>query len=169
MQNVTAATSGPVDTATLRLFAGHFVTGVAVITTVDDAGRPYGMTANAVTSLSLDPPLYAVCVGLTAETLPVLRASGRFTVNLLKSDQERVSRQFAGKGGPEKFAPLRHSPGHNGAPVIEGVLAVAECDITDELSGGDHVILVGLVRQARVSAGEPLVFYRGGYAELTGP
>src|SRR5437773_10721166 len=81
---------------------GHFATGVTVITTCDEAGKPFGLTANAVTSVSLVPPLILVCVDKSADTYPYFDRSKVFAVNVLSSEQEGLSRRFAISGG-EKF------------------------------------------------------------------
>src|SRR6185436_1884062 len=93
----------PFDATTLRQVMGYFATGVTVITTRDQTGRPYGLTANAVTSLSLVPPLLLICVDRKAETYPHFFDSKIFVLNILAEDQEAVSRRFATTGG-EKFA-----------------------------------------------------------------
>ena len=139
---------------------GSFPTGVAVVTT---AG-PAGLTTNAVTSLSLDPVLLLVCFDNDSRTLPAVRESGRFAVNVLRSGQEDLAHVFASKRvAEEKFAAVTHSI-VDGVPILEGVLAWFVCDVRDLLPGGDHTIGVGEVRDLdHDPAGEPLVFLRGRY------
>jgi len=145
---------------------GHFATGVTVITVAGPDG-PQGMTANAVCSLSLDPVLVLVCFDNGARTLPAVRATRRFGVNVLEEGQADLARLFASKL-PEraKFADVAHSV-HDGIPVIEGVLAWVGCDLRELLPGGDHTIGIGAVTAAEVNPahpeGEPLVWYRGVY------
>src|SRR5438552_16276246 len=119
----TAHYSGPMsfDTTELRKVMGCFATGVTVITTRDQSGRPYGLTANAVTSLSLEPPLLLICVDRKAETFPHFFDSKIFVLNILREDQEEVSRRFAKTGG-EKFAGISYRIGHLDTPVLEGTL-----------------------------------------------
>lgn len=144
---------------------GQFATGVAVITTKGADGTPYGLTANAFTSLSLDPPLCLVCVDRKAESFAHFYDSKVFTVNILTSEQEDLSNRFAKSGG-DKFTGIETVPGHHGAPLIAGALATIECRITDTLEGGDHVIHVGIVERHAINGGDPLLFYQGKYRRL---
>jgi len=157
----------PFDPAILRKVMGLFATGVTIITTRDQEGKPYGLTANAVTSLSLDPPLLLICVDRKAETFPHFFDSKIFVLNILAEDQEALSRRFATTGG-EKFAGVACRPGHLGTPILEGTLGHIECRITETLEGGDHVIHIGEVQHAEASDGRPLLFYRGKYRHLAG-
>ena len=144
---------------------GHFATGVTIITTRSAAGVPYGLTANAFTSLSLDPPLCLVCVDRKAESFAHFYDSKVFTVNILTTGQEELSNRFAKSGG-DKFTGVATIPSHCGAPLIEGALAHFECTITDTLEGGDHVIHVGRIEHMHMHAGDPLLFYQGRYRRL---
>ena len=153
------------DPKDLRRLMGHFATGVTIITTRGADGTPYGLTANAFTSLSLDPPLCLVCVDRKAESFAHFYDSKVFTVNILTCDQEHLSNRFAKSGG-DKFTGVPTVPGHHGAPLIAGALAHIECTITDTLEGGDHVSHVGRVEHMHMNAGEPLLFYQGRYRKL---
>ena len=144
---------------------GHFATGVTIITTKGADGTPYGLTANAFTSLSLDPPLCIVCVDRKAESFAHFYDSKVFTVNILGRDQEELSNRFAKSGG-DKFTGVATVPGHHGAPLIAGALAHIECRITDTLEGGDHVIHVGRIEHFHIHDGEPLLFFQGRYRRL---
>ena len=146
---------------------GCFATGVTVITTRDQAGRPYGLTANAVTSLSLEPPLLLICVDRKAETFPHFFDSKIFVLNILAASQEDVSRRFAKTGG-DKFAGIACRIGHLDTPILEGTLGHVECRIIETLEGGDHVIHIGEVQHAEAREGPPLIFFRGKYRQLTG-
>ena len=146
---------------------GCFATGVTVITTRDQSGRPYGLTANAVTSLSLEPPLLLICVDRKAETFPHFFDSKIFVLNILADDQEEVSRRFAKTGG-DKFAGIEYRLGHLDTPILDGTLGHVECRIIETLEGGDHVIHIGQVEHAEARDGRPLVFYRGKYRQLSG-
>jgi len=145
-----------------RSVMGRFATGVTVVT-VTAADGPVGMTANAVCSLSLDPLLLLVCFDNQARTLPVVRESGRFGVNVLSSGQGDLARLFASKlPESEKFAGVPHTV-HDGIPVIEGVLAWVGCRLERLVPGGDHTIGIGAVESAEAGRGEPLLYFRGGY------
>jgi flavin reductase (DIM6/NTAB) family NADH-FMN oxidoreductase RutF len=153
------------DPKELRRLMGHFATGVTIITTKGADGTPYGLTANAFTSLSLDPPLCLVCVDRKAESFAHFYDSKVFTVNILTRAQEGLSNRFAKSGG-DKFTDVATVPGHHGAPLIAGALAHLECRITDTLEGGDHVIHVGRVEHFSIQPGDPLLFYQGRYRRL---
>jgi 3-hydroxy-9,10-secoandrosta-1,3,5(10)-triene-9,17-dione monooxygenase reductase component len=151
-----------------RTAIGHFATGVTVVTGVDDEG-PVGMTANAVCSLSLDPPLLLVCFERQARTLPVVQATRRFGVNVLRYDQAELARLFASKGDERrKFDAVAHEL-RDGVPVIAGALAWVICDLVESHSGGDHTIAVGAVTSMGHDKDdvEPLVWYRGGYTTIS--
>lgn len=145
-----------------RSVMGHFATGVTVVTVTTPDG-PVGLTANAVCSLSLEPLLLLVCFDNAARTLPPLRETGRFGVNVLASGQEDLARLFASKlPEREKFAGIPHTV-HDGIPVIEGVLAWVGCRLERLIPGGDHTIGIGSVEAAEAGEGEPLLWFRGGY------
>ncbi len=155
----------PIDELELRRVMGHFATGVTVVTTVTPTGELSGLTANAVASVSLRPPLVLVCVDKTAESHPHIAQSKVFTINILSDLQETVSRRFAGKG-PDKFVGISYRLGANGAPILDGVIAYLECVLKAAYEGGDHTIYVGEVTQAETFSGKPLLFYRGGYRQI---
>ncbi len=155
----------PIEKNELRRVMGHFATGVTIITTFNSAGDRHGLTANAFTSVSLEPPLLLICVDKKAESYPCFEQSKVFTVNVLKDDQEALSRKFAVSGG-EKFQGVAYHPGANGAPILDGAIAFLECKVTASYDGGDHTIYVGEIEEAQTREGKPLLFFRGGYREL---
>jgi 3-hydroxy-9,10-secoandrosta-1,3,5(10)-triene-9,17-dione monooxygenase reductase component len=145
-----------------RAVMGNFATGVAVVTAAGPAG-PVGMTANAVTSLSLEPLLLLVAFDNTARTLAVVRDQERFGVNVLSAEQEPLARLFASKlPEEEKFAGVPHTV-HEGIPVIDGALAWVGCRLEQLVPGGDHTIGIGAVQSAEAGDGEPLLWFRGRY------
>ena len=148
---------------------GHFATGVTVITSVDADGSPVGTTANAVTSLSLDPPLVLACFDRASLTLAAIQSHGAFVVNVLGEPQQHLSANFARRGLSAAWDGVRHRRGPTGSPRLEDVLAILECTVEHALPGGDHEIIVGRVRHVETSANPngPLVFFRGTYASLT--
>lgn len=153
------------DSARFRQVLGHFPTGVCVVAGVHES-KPVGMAIGSFFSVSLDPPLVGFCAATTSSTWPKLRESGKFTVNILGAHQEEVSRVFASKEA-DKFAGLgwHHSP--HGCPRLEGVLGWADCEIESVHEAGDHDIVVGAVQDLGVgNEGHPLIFFRGGYANL---
>ena len=164
----TDETATGITPAELRHAMGHFATGVTVITTVGPDGRPVGSTANAVSSLSLDPPLLLVCFDLSSQTLAAIGTHGAFAVNILAGPQEQLSANFARRGLAADWDDVPHRPGLTGSPRLHGVLASLECTVEHRLPGGDHEIVIGRVRHAQTGDGEvaPLLFWRGRYATL---
>jgi flavin reductase (DIM6/NTAB) family NADH-FMN oxidoreductase RutF len=154
------------DGAAIRQFASCFATGVAVITTVDKAGKPYGLTMNAVSSLSLDPALFLICVDKRSNTLAPMLESRGFAINILAKGQETISNVFAGKGD-DKFAGVKYRLGSHGMPLIDGAHGAAEFSIHADYPGGDHVIVVGELRAVDTEAVEPLLFFRSKYGTFT--
>jgi 3-hydroxy-9,10-secoandrosta-1,3,5(10)-triene-9,17-dione monooxygenase reductase component len=153
------------DPELFREVFGRFATGVAVITSAGDAGAG-GMTANALCSLSLDPLLALVCFENRARTLPIVRETGRFAVNLLAADQRELARVFASKvPEAEKLDGVDHRL-VDGIPVLDGVVAWATCELRELIPGGDHTIAIGNVADLGLGSGEPLLWYAGRYHAL---
>jgi len=150
----------------LRAAMSHFCSGVVVVTGVYE-GLPVGLTAQSFVSLSLDPPLVAICPARSSRSWPKLRAAEHFCINILGADQRVTCDMFA-RSGDDKFSDLRWRPGQTGAPVLENVLAVIECRLDAEHDGGDHTIAVGRVLNLEVFDVQrgPLLFFRGGYGDF---
>lgn len=157
------------EAAEFRRVMGFWATGVSVITAQGDEG-PAGNTANAISSLSLEPPLALVCFDLSSRTLHAVRQSELFCINMLASGQEDISRLFATKKShEEKFAELGFRVEH-GAPVIDGCVAWLVCELDSEFERGDHVVAIGRVVAAGTNDGAaPLLFHRGEYLSLPLP
>jgi flavin reductase (DIM6/NTAB) family NADH-FMN oxidoreductase RutF len=156
-----------VSPAALREAMGHFATGVTVITSVGADGEPVGTTANAVTSLSLEPPLVLVCFDLKSATLTAIRDYGAFAVNVLGHRQRHLSTNFARRGLAAVWDEVRHHRGPTGSPHLADVIAVIECTVEHSLPGGDHEIVIGRVRHVETNSegASPLLFWRGTYLE----
>jgi len=152
----------PIDKNELRRIMGHFATGVTVITTISKGGTAYGLTANAFMSVSLEPPLLLISVDKKAESYPYFEQSRVFTINILRDDQEGLSRRFAVSGG-NKFEGVAYRRGANDVPILEETLAHIECRLYAAYDGGDHTLYLGEVLEAETHEGGPLLFYRGGY------
>ena len=156
-----------VSAAEFRQAMGHFATGVTVVTSVAADGTPVGTTANAVTSLSLDPPLVLVCFDLASLTLQAIHGHGAFTINVLSEPQRDLSANFARRGFAAAWDDVPHRPGLTGSPRLHGVLAALECTVESRITAGDHEIIIGRVLEAEVrGSGAPLVFWRGQYTSL---
>ena len=154
-----------IDPRELRNVMGHFATGVTVITTKDTAGKPFGLTANAFSSLSLNPPLLLVCVDRAVDCYACFDQSKVFAVNFLSEEQEDLSRRFATKG-IEKFEGVPYRLGELGVPLLEGALGHLECTVTAGYEGGDHTIYIGEIQSATASGEHPLLFFKGKYYRL---
>jgi flavin reductase len=151
---------------TLRSVLGRFATGVMVLA----AGRetPCGMTANAFTSVSLDPPLILVCVNRSAAVYKAVVDAGSFAVSVLSAGQEHVARHFADHTRPRgagEFGIAGWSPGKvTGAPVLDDSLAWLECALTNSYEGGDHEIFLGSVLASGFgTASDALLFFGGSF------
>jgi 3-hydroxy-9,10-secoandrosta-1,3,5(10)-triene-9,17-dione monooxygenase reductase component len=153
-----------IDPAQFRTVLGHFCSGIAVITAMNDA-TPVGMTCQSFTSVSLDPPLVLFCPSKTSVSWAGIKEAGHFCANVLGEAQEELSRVFSSKA-EDKFAGVGWHAGPSGAPVLDGVLATIDCTIETVYDGGDHDIVVGRVLELSGGAGGPLLFFRGGYGRL---
>ncbi|MGH7568685.1 MAG: flavin reductase family protein [Gemmatimonadales bacterium] len=156
-----------VDPPTFRQLLGRFATGVTVLTTRTPDGRPLGMTASSVASVSLDPPLLLVCVDHQNDMHAALGRARHFVLNVLAADQEALSRRFAADA-TDRFDGVGYQDNKQGLPVLAGVLASIECAKTDTVPGGDHTVYFGRVTGGTVTDRRPLLYYRGGYAGLDG-
>jgi flavin reductase (DIM6/NTAB) family NADH-FMN oxidoreductase RutF len=151
-----------------RRAMGCFATGVTVIT-VDQDGEVHGMTANAFTSVSLDPVLVLVCVDYRARTHAHLQARKRFGVNVLASDQQAISEYYARSTETHQHpeaAGARFDRTTHGTPVLQGALAYLECRLHSAEKAGDHTIFIAEVQDVVVREGEPLLYFRAQYRQM---
>jgi flavin reductase len=152
--------------ASLRDVMSQFATGITVLTVGGD--RCHGMTANAFSSVSIDPPLVLCCVARIAAMHEAIASAGFFAVSMLSADQEHVARHFADRRRPPGLAQFDRvdwlrGP-RTGAPLLAGSLAWLECELTESYQGGDHSIFLGnVVSAGRGSGGQALLFFDGGY------
>lgn len=158
----------PVSGDELRRAMGRFATGVTVVTTRDGAGAPIGTTANAVTSLSLDPPLVLVCLARTSQTLAALRTHGAFALNVLGAHHDELSTAFARSANAAAWDGVAHREGRAATPHLHDAIATVECVLERLVDGGDHEIAIGRVIGAHAAAAdaEPLLFFAGGYGRM---
>jgi len=146
-----------------------FPTGVAIVTTLEPDGTPRGLTTNAVTSVSAEPPILLVCVDRNSRTLPALVHSKRFVVNFMRDNCAELCALFASKAD-DKFSRVSWSEGAAGVPILhDHSIAYAECSTMEELEIGDHVVVTGLVESGRVpeNADVPIVYFRRGYSSAS--
>jgi flavin reductase (DIM6/NTAB) family NADH-FMN oxidoreductase RutF len=155
----------------LREVMAQFATGVTVLTAGGEAA--HGMTANAFSSVSLEPPMVLCCVSRAARMHAAIESASSFAVNILAADQRDLSKYFADwrrPAGMEQFDAVGWTPGpKTAAPLLTGALAWLECSLEATYQGGDHSIFLGrVVTSSRGAGDEALVFFGGGYHEVDG-
>lgn len=143
----------------------RFATGVTVVTT-RYAEECWGMTANAVLSLSLEPPLMLISVDKRSQMHECIVKGQCFAVNILTSEQEEISRRFAMRG-PKDFSGISIEVAETGAPIFSEALAFVDCRLQQIVEGGDHYITIGKIVAGKVHQGDPLIFYGGQYTSLS--
>ncbi len=152
-----------------RRAMGSFATGVTVVT-VDYEGEVQGMTANAFTSVSLDPLLVLVCVDHQARTHAHLHSRKRFGINVLAEQQRAVAEHYArpdrDPARAEKEAGAKFDRTAHGTPVLHGALAYLECRLQSAQDAGDHTIFIAEVEDVVVRTGKPLLYFESRYRKL---
>jgi flavin reductase (DIM6/NTAB) family NADH-FMN oxidoreductase RutF len=156
-----------VESGTFRRIMSSFPTGVTVVTTRGADGDPVGLTANAVSSVSLAPPQLLVCLGESRHTATIIRESRKFAVSFLSYEQRWIAERFA-SAKHDKFSGVAVAEGSLGLPLIEGALATAECILARHMEAGDHVIFVGSVCSGKAIEGKPLMFFQREYGTWPG-
>ncbi|MBW3554408.1 MAG: flavin reductase family protein [Gemmatimonadetes bacterium] len=155
------------EAAEFRRILGHLATGVAVVSSTDpESGVPRGLTANAVASVSLDPPLVLACVEHGAETHECIERAGAFAISILGADDETIARRFADYPADRKFAGAAYHTEVTGAPVLDEALGWVDCRVWATYDGGDHTIFVGEVVAGDAEDASPLLYFRGGYGRM---
>lgn len=154
----------PFDAKEQRRIMGKFATGVTVASTRVGEDT-WGMTANAVTSLSLDPPLVLLAVVRDSHSHAWFQRGGCFALNILSADQQAISTRFASPG-PKDFSDLAVRTAHTGAPILTDSLGWVDCKLVEVLPGGDHDIFIGEIMAGEARDGEPLLYFGGKYAHL---
>ena len=153
------------DPQDFRDALGSFVTGVTIVTARDEAGRPYGLTANSFNSVSLDPPMVLWSLSLRSGSLPVFRDADNWAVHVLAADQQAMSDRFA-RPGDGKFAGVEDVDGPEGAPLLAGYAARFGCRARFEYEGGDHAIFLGEVVDFDRREADPLIYHGGRYGRV---
>jgi len=165
MEAVTA-----IESDMFRRVMGHFVTGVTVVTALD-GDRPFGITVNALSSVSLQPPLVMVALDRRRFLTPIVRTAGRYAVNVFSEDQQSLSDCFAGAPvvpGRDEFCGAAWHPGPTGLPLVDGAIATLECTVVQTFSAGDHDLFIGRVDTLASDPGHPmpLLYYRRRYLRI---
>jgi len=150
-----------------RAALGRFASGVTVVTTLGADGRSHGLTVSAFSSVSLEPMLVVIAIDRTNDSDGAIRASGRFNVHLLSSEQESVSRRFSERSPrSDPFVGLEWTPDEHGLPCLSGGLARLGCRVTQAIDAGDHTLFLGQVESIDVAEGAPLLYFRGAYRRI---
>ncbi|WP_210260121.1 flavin reductase family protein [Hongsoonwoonella zoysiae] len=148
--------------ARFREALGRFATGVTIVTALDGAGRPVGLTANSFNSVSLDPPMVLWSLAARSRNLDVFRQASHFAINILAADQRYLSDRFA-RPVEDRFADVEWEEGIAGVPLISGTTAVFQCENETRVPAGDHVVFLGKVVAFGHDEKEPLIFHAGRY------
>ena len=164
INNMQIAPTQTIDPRGLRQALGAFGTGVTVVTTLDQDGRPVGVTANSFNSVSLDPPIVLWSLRTTSPSLSAFDTCGRFVINVLTLEQVPLSRRFS-TPIPDKFHGVPHAAGQQGLPVLADCAAVFECRTEQRLEVGDHILYLGRVEAYHHKPGPALLFCQGRYAQ----
>jgi flavin reductase (DIM6/NTAB) family NADH-FMN oxidoreductase RutF len=156
----------PIDPRELRNAMGRFATGVCVVTTRTAAGQSAGLTVNSFSSVSLDPPLVAWCLGRKAPSMAAFSDAEYFAVHVMAANQQDITMHFA-KPALDKFAAIQDAMeiGTAGVPVLKNTLARFECRKASVVDGGDHVIFIGRVERFTYSDSPPLLFHAGRFLD----
>jgi flavin reductase (DIM6/NTAB) family NADH-FMN oxidoreductase RutF len=144
-----------------RHVMGHFATGVTILASRDQGGEPVGLTVNAFTSVSLDPPLVLVCIHREAEAHASILQAGHFGLSFLNSEQADLALTFAMADPRERFEGLEPEEGPAGSPLLPGSMAWVECEVEETYAGGDHSVILGRVVACEAEGGDPLLFFKG--------
>jgi flavin reductase ActVB len=155
-----------VDLSAFRDAMARFATGVAIVTTHDEAGTPYGFTASSFCSVSLNPPLVLVCLARSARSHPVFARNRHFAISILQSTHVELAQRFASKI-LDRFATGGFSYTLRGSIVLDEALAVVECSVYNRHEAGDHMIMVGEVDQVLLAErGRPVIYFDRGFRTL---
>jgi flavin reductase (DIM6/NTAB) family NADH-FMN oxidoreductase RutF len=154
-----------IDPDTFRSALGRFASGVTILTARDAAGNDHGMTVSAFCSASLTPPLVLACVDKSADMHDILSKASHFGISILAEGQEALSRRFA-ELPAGRFDGIGFSRGESGVVLLEDAIAHLECRRLNRYDAGDHGAFLGAVDRAATFGSQPLLYYRGGYAQL---
>lgn len=155
-----------IDPDTFRSVLGRFASGVTVLTVRDASGKDHGMTVSAFCSASLVPPLVLACVDKSADMHAVLPTVSHFGISILAEGQEALSRRFA-ELPAGRFDGIGYTRGETGVVLLDDAVAHLECKRLERYEAGDHGVFIGQVEWAAAhGALRPLLYYRGGYAQL---
>tara|TARA_Y100000590_G_scaffold103424_1_gene117539 strand:- start:27722 stop:28189 length:468 start_codon:yes stop_codon:yes gene_type:complete len=152
----------PISTNKFKKTLGSFATGVTVVTTSLN-NKPYGLTVNAFSSLSLEPPLVLICIDKKSESNKILKQSKIFAINILNKNQKHLSKIFSDSKNRDRFRGVKTSKKTTGSPIIVNSLAYIDCTVIKIISAGDHNIFIGNIESLNNKNLDPLIYYRGKY------
>ena len=164
-KNIKSSENTAITPAILREALGSFPTGVAVVTTLSDDGKPVGLTVNSFNSVSLEPALVLWSLALSSPSIGAFRQHRAFAINILRKDQEELCMKFA-RPAEDKFSGVKWAEGYKGIPVLDGAVATLECETYQIVEGGDHEVCMGTVKRIHRTDSAPLVFHRGQLVQL---
>lgn len=141
---------------------GSFATGVTVVTTCFN-GIYHGLTVNAFSSLSIDPPLVLICIDKKSQSSKLLKHSKIFAVNILSKNQKYISKAFSDPNNKNRFSNVKTTTKITGSPIIVNSLGYIDCTVEKIFSAGDHNIFIGNVKSLHTKNLDPLLYYRGDY------
>jgi flavin reductase (DIM6/NTAB) family NADH-FMN oxidoreductase RutF len=167
---VSQASVDPIASETFRRVMGHFATGVTVVSAFE-GDRPFGITVNALSSVSLEPPLVMVALDRRRFLTPIVRVARRYAVSILSEDQQALSDCFAGAEvtpGRDEFCGAPWHAGPTGLPLLDGAIATLECTVVETFSAGDHDLFIGRVDSLQNEPAHPmpLLYYRRHYLRI---
>jgi flavin reductase (DIM6/NTAB) family NADH-FMN oxidoreductase RutF len=154
-----------IDSDTFRAALGRFASGITVVTARDEKGRDHGMTVSAFCSASLEPPYVLVCIGHDASMHGLMMSAEHIGISVLSNEQEALSRRFADPES-DRFDGIGYTRGEHGVALLDDALVHLECEVIGRHEAGDHIVVVCAVERAAPFDGRPLLYYRGGYAQL---
>lgn len=153
------------DTASFKHAMRHVPTGVTVVTSLRD-GEPRGITVNAFSSVSAEPPALLICINREARSYLYISTSRIFCVNVLAGDQRELAEHFSGKVRERQFDGVAYDVDVTGAPVLRDTIAHFDCEVVEEHHVGSHSIFIGAVRASRARTGSPLGYFNGGFHDF---
>ncbi len=144
----------------------QFPTGVTVVAVADASGAPWGLTVSSFTSVSLDPPLVLVCIDRSSDTHEKIVEASGFGISVLAASQAAVASRFAVDPSEGRFDEVGWHLGPASFPLLNDAAAWLECDLHEVHSGGDHSIILGLVRGTGVTDESPMLYHQGGFGSV---
>jgi len=151
-----------IDSHAFRNACSKYATGVTIAAVIGPDGKPHGLTVNSFTSVSMHPPLVLICLDHKVKVLEYFKQATSFGISILSEQQQDLSNRFASRG-ENRFQHTPWHPAKSGAPLIDGALATFDCELTQTVEAGDHIIFIGRVRALTAEDGRPLLYFSSGY------